>query len=101
MKKKLLLATALASTVGMAGIAEAASSSFSGHNRVGVKGSNPDSTADDTVVQKQLNSFNVSISETTDGGVKIATGFDIADEGSNAADPSGLTLTFTDGSSLN
>jgi len=100
MKKELLLATALASTVGIAGFAEAASSSFSGHTRVGVKGENPDTSSTDTVVNKQLSSFHVSISETTDAGVKIATGFDIADEGSNAIDPSGLTLTFTDGSSL-
>jgi len=100
MKKELLLASALVSTMGLASIAEAGSASFSGHNRVGVAGSNPDSSTTDTVGQKQLNSFAVSISETTDGGVKIATGFDIADEGSNAADPSGLTLTFTDGSSL-
>ena len=35
MKKELLLATALASTVGIAGFAEAASSSFSGHVRTG------------------------------------------------------------------
>jgi hypothetical protein len=36
MKKELLLASALASTVGMAGIAEAASYSISGHTRTGV-----------------------------------------------------------------
>jgi len=100
MKKELLLATALASTLGMAGVAEAGSYSISGHNRVGVEGENPDSSDTDSLAQKQLNSFHVSISETTDAGMKIATGFDIADEGSNAADPSGLTLTFTDGSSL-
>jgi len=100
MKKELLLATALASTVGVAGIAEAASSSFSGHVRTGVEGENPDSSNQDTVAQKQLNSFHVSITETADSGIKWSTGFDIADEGSNAADPSGLTLTFTDGSSL-
>ena len=100
MKKELLLASALASTVGMVGVAEAASSSFSGHVRVGVEGENLDSSDSDTVSNKQPNSFHVSISETTDAGMKIATGFDIADEGSNAADPSGLTLTFTDGSSL-
>jgi hypothetical protein len=100
MKKELLLATALASTVGVAGIAEAASSSFSGHVRTGVEGENPDLSNQDTVAEKQLGSFHVSLSETTDGGVKIATGFDLADEGSTAIDASGLTLTFTDGSSL-
>jgi len=95
-----LLATALASTVGAAGIAEAASATFSGHNRTGVKGTDLDSASDDTVSQKQLNNFNVSLSETTDAGVKIATGFTLTDEGGAESDPSGLTLTFTDGSSL-
>ena len=57
MKKELLLATALASTMGMAGIAEGASSSFSGHTRVGVEGENPDSSASDTVAAKHLNNF--------------------------------------------
>ena len=81
MKKELLLASALASTMGLASIAEAGSATFSGHNRVGMAGTNPDSSTTDTVVQKQLNSFAVSISETTDGGVKIATGFSLTDEG--------------------
>jgi len=100
MKKELLLASALASTVGMAGIAEAASATFSGHNRTGVAGTNPDSSDSDSVGAKQLNNFNVSISETTDAGMKIATGFTLTDEGGAESDASGLTLTFTDGSSL-
>jgi len=100
MKKELLLATALASTVGMAGIAEAASVSYSGHTRVGVEGENLDSSDSDTVAAKQLNNFNVSISETTDAGMKIATGFTLTDEGGAESNASGLTLTFTDGSSL-
>ena len=101
MKKELLLASALASTMGAAGIAEAASATFSGHTRVGVEGENPDSSDSDTVAEKQLSNFNVSISETTDEGVTIATGFTLTDEGGDAeADASGLTLTFTDGSSL-
>jgi hypothetical protein len=100
MKKELLLATALATTTGLAGIAEAGSASFSGHVRTGVKGTNPDSSDTDTVVQRQHPNFTVSISETTDAGVKISTGFTLADEGGGEANPSGLTLTFTDGSSL-
>jgi len=100
MKKELLLATALASTVGMAGIAEGASASFSGHTRAGVEGENPDSSDSDTTAAKQLNNFNVSISETTDAGMKIATGFTLTDEGGAESNASGLTLTFTDGSSL-
>jgi len=100
MKKELLLASALASTVGMAGIAEAASATFSGHNRTGVNATNPDTSDSDTVGATQLNNFNVSISETTDAGMKIATGFTLTDEGGAESDASGLTLTFTDGSSL-
>jgi len=100
MKKELLLATALASTVGAAGIAEAASYSISGHTRVGVEGENPDSSDSDSVASKQQNNFAVSISETTDAGMKIATGFTLTDEGGAESNPSGLTLTFTDGSSL-
>jgi len=100
MKKELLLATALASTVGAAGIAEAASSTISGHTRVGIAATNPDSADTDTVGGSQLSNFNVSISETTDAGVKWATGFSLADEGGAEVDSSGLTLTFTDGSSL-
>ena len=52
MKKELLLATALASTVGMAGIAEAGSATFSGHTRAGVEGENPDSSDSDTTAAK-------------------------------------------------
>ena len=100
MKKELLLATALASTVGVAGIAEAGSGSFSGHTRVGVTADNPDSSNTDTYTNDQQSNFNVSISETTDAGVKWATGFTLADEGAAEVDSSGLTLTFTDGSSL-
>jgi len=100
MKKELLLASALASTVGMAGVVEAASASFSGHNRTGINATNPDTSDLDTVGAVQSNNFNVSISETTDAGVKIATGFTLTDEGGAESNPSGLTLTFTDGSSL-
>jgi len=100
MKKELLLASALASTVGMAGVVEAASASFSGHNRTGINATNPDTSDLDTVGAVQSNNFNVSISETTDAGVKIATGFTLTDEGGAESNASGLTLTFTDGSSL-
>ena len=100
MKKELLLATALASTMGAAGVAEAATATFSGHVRAGVEGDNLDSSDSDSVSEKQPGSFSVSISETTDAGVKWSTGLSLADEGTNEADASGLTLTFTDGSSI-
>jgi len=100
MKKELLLATALATTVGAAGVAEAASASYSGHTRVGVAATNPDSSNSDSYGGSQMSSLSFSVSETTDAGVKIATGFALADEGTDEVDSSGLTLTFTDGSSL-
>jgi len=100
MKKELLVATALVSTMGMvASTAQAASATFSGHTRVGVKGTDTDSAAD-SYATNQLSSFSVSISETTDSGIKISTGFDLTDESDGATDPSGLTFTFTDGSKL-
>ena len=99
MKKELLIASALVSTMGLASVAEAASSSFSGKMKVGVAGADNDTSSDATTSEKQLSTFSVSISETTDSGIKISTGFDMAEEGS-ANDPSGLTLTFTDGSKL-
>jgi hypothetical protein len=99
MKKELLIATALVSTLGIAGAVDAASATMSGNIKVGVVGKSPDSSSSDTTDSSQLTNFTVSLSETTDAGVKISTGFDMAEEGS-ANDPSGLTLTFTDGSSL-
>ena len=100
MKKELLVATALVTSMGMvASTAEAASATFSGKTRTGVKGVDKDSTTD-TYSAHQQSSFSVSISETTDSGIKISTGFDLTDENDGATDPSGLTLTFTDGSKL-
>ena len=100
MKKELLVATALVTSMGMVvSSAEAASATFSGKTRTGVKGVDKDSTTD-TYAAHQQSSFSVSISETTDSGIKISTGFDLTDENDGATDPSGLTLTFTDGSKL-
>ena len=102
MKKELLVASALVSTLGAAGIAEAASSTISGHHKVGVVGKDLDSSSTNSRASDQQSTFTVSISETTDSGIKISTGFDLAEESSGSAthDPSGLTLTFTDGSKL-
>ena len=100
MKKELLVATALATTLGVAGVAEAASATYSGHLRNGVKGKDLDSAADETYVAVQQASFAVSVSETTDSGIKISGSFDLSNESDGSTDPSGLTLTFTDGSKL-
>ena len=44
MKKELLIASALTASLGMAGVAEAASASFSGNVRNGIKGVDTDGT---------------------------------------------------------
>ena len=100
MKKELLIASALVGSVGLAGIAEAASYTMSGHHRVGVAGSDSNATATATKAGDIQSSLSVSVSETTDGGIKISSGFQILNEGSYANNTSGLTLTFTDGSKL-
>jgi hypothetical protein len=100
MKKELLVATALVTSMGMvASTAEAASATFSGKARVGVKGVDSKSASDTYSAHEQA-SFSVSISETTDSGIKISTGFDLTDENDGSTDVSGLTLTFTDDSKL-
>ena len=100
MKKELLIASALVGSVGLAGVAEAASMSFSGNHRVGVAGSDSNATAAATKASSIQSSLAVSVSETTDGGVKISSGFTFVNEGTHANNASGLTLTFTDGSKL-
>jgi len=100
MKKELLVASALVGSLGMAGVAEAASATFSGHSRAGVKGSDTDATTDSTYAAVESASFSVSLAETLDSGIKVSTGFDITDENDGSTDVSGLTFTFTDGSKL-
>ncbi len=100
MKKELLAATALVTTMVGASVAQAATASWSGHARSGVKGVDTDGTADGTFASSQQNGLSFSASETTDGGIKISTGFTVVNESSNSNNVSGLTLTFTDGSSL-
>jgi hypothetical protein len=100
MKKELLIASALVGSLGLAGVAEAASASMSGHQRVGIVGSETDSaTNGSSNSSSRQSSFSVSISETTDGGIGISTGFDLAEE-NGGLDASGLTLTFTSGAKL-
>lgn len=100
MKKELLLASALTASLGLANVAEAASMSMAGSINIGVTGDDGDGTATATQSAVQDAHLSVSISETTDGGVQLSTGFTVVNEGSASANPSGLTLTFTDGSSL-
>jgi hypothetical protein len=100
MKKELLIASALTASFGLASVAEAgANVSYSGSVTAGV-------TADDvggddtgqTAVQTSELSF--SIDQTTDSGIKWSTSLEIIDEGGSDSDEGGLTLTFTDGSTL-
>ena len=100
MKKELLIASALVGSVGLAGVAEAASMSFSGHQRVGVAGSDSNATATAVKAGSIQSNLAVSVSETTDSGIKISSGFTLLNESTSAANSSGLTLTFTDGSKL-
>ena len=100
MKKELLLASALVSTMGVASVAEAVTASTSGSHHTGLRGTNLDSASSDTIAQVTASSFSVSLSETTDGGVGIASSFMLANEGTTGLQTAGLTLTFTDGSKL-
>jgi len=100
MKKELLVASALVTSLGMAGVAEAASATFSGKVRTGIAGSDTDGSADGTWGAHSQASFSVSLSETLDSGTKVSTGFDLTDENDGSTDTSGITLTFTDGSKL-
>ena len=100
MKKELLIASALVGSLGLAGVAEAASATMSGHNRVGVKGTDADNaTNGSTNASNRQSTFSVSLSETTDGGIGISTGFDLSEE-AQTLDQSGITLTFTSGAKL-
>jgi hypothetical protein len=100
MKKELLMASALVSTMGVASVAEAVTASTSGSHHTGIRGTSLDTGAADTMAQVVASSFSVSLSETTDGGVGIASSFMLANEGTGGTQSAGLTLTFTDGSKL-
>jgi predicted porin len=100
MKKELLIASALTASFGLAGVVEAASASYSGSVTAGATGDDLDSTSSESYSAVQTSELSFSISETTDSGIKISTGLEIIDEGGNDNDESGLTLTFTNGSTL-
>jgi len=99
MKKELLLASALVSTMGVASVAEAVTATMSGMHATGLKGNDTDAAGDAIITNPASSDFSVSLSETTDGGVGISTSFMLANE-SGATHTAGLTLTFTDGSKL-
>jgi hypothetical protein len=100
MKKELLMASALVTTLGATSVAQAVTATTAGGMKVGVEFESPDSGADTNNVS-DLSSFNISLSETTDGGTTLSTSFEILDEGTMATDDdNAIKLTFTDGSAL-
>ena len=97
-EKELLMGTALVSTLGAASVAEAVTATMV--VTIGMEFDSP-SGGTDTNAQINDNNFTVSLSETTDGGMTISSGFKLMDENAAAGDvDAGFTLAFTDGSSL-
>ena len=101
MKKELLMASALVSTLGVASVAQAVTATTAGSLKIGAEfESADDSTTDSNQVHDQSN-FNISLTETTDGGTTISSSFEIVDEGTVAADDdNAIKLTFSDGSAI-
>jgi hypothetical protein len=103
MKKELLMATALVSTLGAASVAQAVTATMSGSMKIGAEFDSPDgNNSVDTQNVIDLSNFSVSLSETTDGGTTISSSFGVIDEGGSdiGDDDNSLKLTFTDGSAL-
>jgi len=101
MKKELLMASALVSTLGVASVAQAVTATMAGSMKVGAEFESADDLATDNNQVNDQSNFNISLSETTDGGTTISTSFEIVDEGTVAADDdNAIKLTFTDGSAL-
>ena len=99
MKKELLMASALVSTLGVASVAQAVTATMSGSHLVGQEFESPDSGTD-TNNTKNASSFSVSLSETTDGGTTISSSFMLQNEGGGLDNDTALTLAFSDGSKL-
>jgi predicted porin len=74
---------------------------MAGSMKIGAEFESADDVATDTNSVSDLSNFNISLSETTDGGTTISTSFEIVDEGTvSADDDNAIKLTFTDGSAL-
>tara|TARA_B100000676_G_scaffold310270_1_gene376257 strand:+ start:936 stop:2012 length:1077 start_codon:yes stop_codon:yes gene_type:complete len=100
MKKELLIASALVSTLGAASVAEAITATMSGSLKLGQEFDSPD-TGTDTNNNISNSNFSVSLSETTDGGTTISSSFMLTNESSGAPDDdNAIKLTFSDGSAL-
>jgi hypothetical protein len=101
MKKELLMATALVSTLGAASVAQAVTYTMSGSMKIGAEFDSPESGVDTQNVI-DLSNLSMSLSETTDAGTTISSSFGIIDEGGSdiGDDDNALKLTFTDGSAV-
>jgi len=99
MKKELLMASALVSTLGVASVAQAVTATMSGSHLVGQEFESADSGTD-TNNTKNASIFSVSLSETTDGGTTISSSFMLQNEGGGLDNDTALTLAFSDGSKL-
>jgi predicted porin len=100
MKKELLMATALVSTLGATSVAQAVTATMSGSLKIGAEFDSPDTGSDTRTVRDQSN-FSVALTETPDGGTTISSSFDMLDEGTpEGDDDNAIKLTFTDGSAL-
>jgi len=101
MKKELLMASALVSTLGVASVAQAVTATMAGSMKIGAEFESADDLGTDNNQVHDQSNFNISLSETTDGGTTISTSFEIVDEGTvSADDDNAIKLTFTDGSAL-
>jgi len=101
MKKELLMASALVSTLGVASVAQAVTATMAGSMKVGAEFESADDLGTDNNQVHDQSNFNISLSETTDAGTTISTSFEIVDEGTvSADDDNAIKLTFTDGSAL-
>jgi hypothetical protein len=100
MKKELLMASALVSTLGVASVAQAVTATMSGSLKIGAEFESADDTTTDTNSVMDQANFSVSLSETTDGGTTISSSFMLENESGGVDDDNAIKLTFSDGSAI-
>ena len=101
MKKELLMASALVSTLGAASVAQAVTATMSGSLKIGAEFESADDVGTDTNNVKDQSNFSVSLTETTDGGTTVSSSFMLTNEGGSAPDDdNAIKLTFSDGSAI-
>ena len=100
MKKELLMASALVSTLGAASVAQAVTATMSGSLKIGAEFESADDVGTDTNSVMDQANFSVSLTETTDGGTTISSSFMLENESGGVDDDNAIKLTFSDGSAL-